>query len=121
MTASVFVPIQRDGSGAEELKQFCSAALGQINEQLSTCLCISILVSGSGSAMVGGCGLFHMLCMQGAGISASRYQRQTLKASEMVFRSSYMVTIVLVLSIPDNKKKCKTELYSGVGLLSLQS
>lgn len=52
--------------------------------------------------------LFHMLCMQGDGISASSFmlrgnQRQTLKASGVMFRSSNMVTIVLVLSIPDNK------------------
>lgn len=73
MTASVFVPIRKDSSGAEELKQFCSAALGQVDEQLSKCKCVSIVVSGNGGVLVAGCELFHMLCMQGDGISASSF------------------------------------------------
>lgn len=73
LIASVFVPIQKDSSGAEELKQFCSAALVQVDEQLSKCTYVSILVSGSGGVLVAGCELFHMLCMQGDGISASSF------------------------------------------------
>lgn len=38
MTVSVFVPIQKDSSGAEELEQFCSAAPRQVDEQLSKLL-----------------------------------------------------------------------------------
>lgn len=54
LIASVFVPIQKDSSGAEELKQFCSAALVQVDEQLSKCTYVSILVSGSGGVLVAG-------------------------------------------------------------------
>lgn len=70
---SVFVPIQKDSSGAEELEQFCSAALRQVDEQLSKCTCVSVLVSGIGDVLVAGCELFRMFCMQGDGISASSF------------------------------------------------
>lgn len=71
-----FFSVQKDSHGAKQLQQFCSAALGQLDEQLSNCTSVPVLVVvvmvywWQGVCSFGSC----MFWMLGDGVRASSFK-----------------------------------------------